>query len=203
MPPQRENHDFPCYEWAHYRQSDPCLMQEQGQKGESDFIGTVFSFTDEITNSFRRYGHLVVDWPHKAESKSYFPPKGSDSFHSTLCLFPLVINSNACKCGAVSLSISKTLFIQLSWLWRSSESQFHAGAQPPPVQTAASLPKAWDLRWVVSEKLLKQWKTDIHDQTVMLCIWRNLQESLNEWVYGGKRTLSVRKACPTTTNPNL
>uniref|UniRef100_A0A673FY65 Cytoplasmic polyadenylation element binding protein 3 n=1 Tax=Sinocyclocheilus rhinocerous TaxID=307959 RepID=A0A673FY65_9TELE len=34
---------------------------------------------DEITNSFRRYGHLVVDWPHKAESKSYFPPKGNDT----------------------------------------------------------------------------------------------------------------------------
>lgn len=34
---------------------------------------------DEITNSFRRYGHLVVDWPHKAESKSYFPPKGKNS----------------------------------------------------------------------------------------------------------------------------
>lgn len=32
--------------------------------------------TDEITSSFRRFGHLVVDWPHKAESKSYFPPKG-------------------------------------------------------------------------------------------------------------------------------
>ncbi|XP_070503923.1 cytoplasmic polyadenylation element-binding protein 2 isoform X1 [Chironomus tepperi] len=31
---------------------------------------------DEITSSFRRYGPLVVDWPHKAESKSYFPPKG-------------------------------------------------------------------------------------------------------------------------------
>lgn len=31
---------------------------------------------DEITASFRRYGPLVVDWPHKAESKSYFPPKG-------------------------------------------------------------------------------------------------------------------------------
>ncbi|MGH0154484.1 UNVERIFIED_CONTAM: hypothetical protein FKN15_054019 [Acipenser sinensis] len=30
---------------------------------------------DEITTSFRRFGHLVVDWPHKAESKSYFPPK--------------------------------------------------------------------------------------------------------------------------------
>lgn len=33
-------------------------------------------FVDEITSSFRRFGHLVVDWPHKAESKSYFPPKG-------------------------------------------------------------------------------------------------------------------------------
>uniref|UniRef100_A0A2H1VS20 SFRICE_020891 n=1 Tax=Spodoptera frugiperda TaxID=7108 RepID=A0A2H1VS20_SPOFR len=32
--------------------------------------------SDEITSSFRRFGPLVVDWPHKAESKSYFPPKG-------------------------------------------------------------------------------------------------------------------------------
>ncbi|MEE6479560.1 hypothetical protein FKM82_012288 [Ascaphus truei] len=31
---------------------------------------------DEITASFRRFGPLIVDWPHKAESKSYFPPKG-------------------------------------------------------------------------------------------------------------------------------
>ncbi|UXI20111.1 F-actin-capping protein subunit alpha [Sarcoptes scabiei] len=31
---------------------------------------------EEITASFRKFGHLVVDWPHKAESKSYFPPKG-------------------------------------------------------------------------------------------------------------------------------
>lgn len=35
-----------------------------------------FCFPDEITASFRRFGPLVVDWPHKAESKSYFPPKG-------------------------------------------------------------------------------------------------------------------------------
>lgn len=35
-----------------------------------------FFTTDEITASFRRFGPLVVDWPHKAESKSYFPPKG-------------------------------------------------------------------------------------------------------------------------------
>ena len=31
---------------------------------------------EEINASFRRFGSLVVDWPHKAESKSYFPPKG-------------------------------------------------------------------------------------------------------------------------------
>jgi hypothetical protein len=31
---------------------------------------------EEIVTHFRRYGNLIVDWPHKAESKSYFPPKG-------------------------------------------------------------------------------------------------------------------------------
>lgn len=31
---------------------------------------------EEITSAFRRFGPLMVDWPHKAESKSYFPPKG-------------------------------------------------------------------------------------------------------------------------------
>uniref|UniRef100_A0AAG5CRQ5 RRM domain-containing protein n=1 Tax=Anopheles atroparvus TaxID=41427 RepID=A0AAG5CRQ5_ANOAO len=31
---------------------------------------------EEITTSFNQYGELIVDWPHKAESKSYFPPKG-------------------------------------------------------------------------------------------------------------------------------
>ncbi|MGH0118607.1 UNVERIFIED_CONTAM: hypothetical protein FKN15_050116 [Acipenser sinensis] len=36
----------------------------------------IMALNNEITTSFRRYGHLVVDWPHKAESKSYFPPKG-------------------------------------------------------------------------------------------------------------------------------
>ncbi|MED6278662.1 Cytoplasmic polyadenylation element-binding protein 4 [Characodon lateralis] len=41
---------------------------------------------DEITSSFRRFGHLVVDWPHKAESKSYFPPKGIYKRHELLVL---------------------------------------------------------------------------------------------------------------------
>lgn len=31
---------------------------------------------EEIRASFIRFGPLVVDWPHKAERKSYFPPKG-------------------------------------------------------------------------------------------------------------------------------
>ena len=38
-----------------------------------------FFLLDEITASFRRFGHLFVDWPHKAESKSYFPPKGESN----------------------------------------------------------------------------------------------------------------------------
>ena len=42
----------------------------------SGFIIKKIFFKDEITASFRRFGPLVVDWPHKAESKSYFPPKG-------------------------------------------------------------------------------------------------------------------------------
>lgn len=36
--------------------------------------------TEEIKASFRRFGNLTVDWPHKAESKSYFPPKGNKLF---------------------------------------------------------------------------------------------------------------------------
>ena len=43
------------------------------------------SFLDEIHASFCRFGHLTVDWPHKAESKSYFPPKGQER----LCPFSL------------------------------------------------------------------------------------------------------------------
>uniref|UniRef100_A0A0A9Z7K8 Putative RNA-binding protein orb2 n=1 Tax=Lygus hesperus TaxID=30085 RepID=A0A0A9Z7K8_LYGHE len=31
---------------------------------------------DEIVLSFRRFGPLAVDWPHKQEMKSRFPPKG-------------------------------------------------------------------------------------------------------------------------------
>ncbi|KAJ8950287.1 hypothetical protein NQ318_021143 [Aromia moschata] len=52
----------------------------QGSEGGERFSRKVFVGglppdidEDEITVSFRRFGPLVVDWPHKAESKSYFP----------------------------------------------------------------------------------------------------------------------------------
>lgn len=57
------------------------MASNLGQIREKIFLKIIAStffllFPDEITTSFRRYGPLIVDWPHKAESKSYFPPKG-------------------------------------------------------------------------------------------------------------------------------
>ncbi|KAG7228887.1 hypothetical protein INR49_008665 [Caranx melampygus] len=52
---------------------DNLLDDGHGNQGVPGVLG---SPNYEITSSFRRFGHLVVDWPHKAESKSYFPPKG-------------------------------------------------------------------------------------------------------------------------------
>ena len=63
-------------------------------KNVSNFLGVVlFASTDEITASFRRFGHLFVDWPHKAESKSYFPPKG-ETCSSFYFYFICCINTN-------------------------------------------------------------------------------------------------------------
>ena len=45
----------------------------------------ILLLSDEITVAFRRFGPLVVDWPHKAESKSYFPPKGILVIITRLC----------------------------------------------------------------------------------------------------------------------
>lgn len=53
--------------------------------GFPSFTKFLLCFVDEITASFRRFGPLVVDWPHKAESKSYFPPKGN-GLKMSLCL---------------------------------------------------------------------------------------------------------------------
>lgn len=49
-----------------------------------------FLLSDEITVAFRRFGPLVVDWPHKAESKSYFPPKGILIVTLLICNYCLV-----------------------------------------------------------------------------------------------------------------
>ena len=61
--------------------SDPQANQEQ-PSDEDRYSRKVFVGglppdidEDEITASFRKYGPLCVDWPHKNESKSYFPPK--------------------------------------------------------------------------------------------------------------------------------
>lgn len=36
---------------------------------------------DEIRDAFIQFGGLTVDWPHKAQSKAYFPPKGVTQAH--------------------------------------------------------------------------------------------------------------------------
>jgi cytoplasmic polyadenylation element-binding protein len=60
-------------------------LQQQQQLYEIDekfsrkvFVGGLPPDIDEneIVIHFRQFGSLIVDWPHKAESKSYFPPKG-------------------------------------------------------------------------------------------------------------------------------
>lgn len=42
---------------------------------------------DEIKEHFVRFGPLTVDWPHKAQSNAYFPPKGVFSALVTLLFF--------------------------------------------------------------------------------------------------------------------
>ncbi|XP_063724716.1 cytoplasmic polyadenylation element-binding protein 2-like isoform X2 [Symsagittifera roscoffensis] len=76
---------------GHYNPNDPMManqmsaMGHMGRQGQCPerfsrkvFVGGLPPDIDEdeITQTFRRFGPLVVDWPHKAESKSYFPPKG-------------------------------------------------------------------------------------------------------------------------------
>lgn len=74
-------------------QASYCTLRYLAAKSEAGYIGidiwgiySVCLISDEITASFRRFGHLFVDWPHKAESKSYFPPKGMSNHHHILVL---------------------------------------------------------------------------------------------------------------------
>lgn len=43
-------------------------------------------FSDEIRDAFIQFGSLTVDWPHKAQSKAYFPPKGMKAHVSTFSI---------------------------------------------------------------------------------------------------------------------
>ncbi|XP_076372272.1 cytoplasmic polyadenylation element-binding protein 3-like isoform X2 [Tachypleus tridentatus] len=54
------------------------IDESLGRYSRKVFVGGLPPDIDEeeITATFHRFGPLVVDWPHKAESKSYFPPKG-------------------------------------------------------------------------------------------------------------------------------
>ncbi|CAF1050545.1 unnamed protein product [Adineta ricciae] len=62
--------------------SSPRAMQMDMNKEErfsrKVFVGGLPPDIDEeeIIAHFQRFGPLIVDWPHKQESKSYFPPKG-------------------------------------------------------------------------------------------------------------------------------
>ena len=41
------------------------------------YLYASFLALDEIRDHFIQFGALTVDWPHKAQSKAYFPPKGN------------------------------------------------------------------------------------------------------------------------------
>ncbi|CAF4227957.1 unnamed protein product [Rotaria socialis] len=56
----------------------PIDMNKEERFSRKVFVGGLPPDIDEeeIITHFQRFGPLVVDWPHKQESKSYFPPKG-------------------------------------------------------------------------------------------------------------------------------
>jgi len=58
--------------------SMPIDMSKEERFSRKVFVGGLPPDIDEeeIIAHFQRFGPLVVDWPHKQESKSYFPPKG-------------------------------------------------------------------------------------------------------------------------------
>ncbi|KAJ8014540.1 hypothetical protein DPEC_G00041280 [Dallia pectoralis] len=82
LPFQDRNRPFDAFSLHSLENSLMDMIRTDHEKGRMGLsfhhpgADHILPLNNEITNSFRRYGHLVVDWPHKAESKSYFPPKG-------------------------------------------------------------------------------------------------------------------------------
>ena len=52
-----------------------CMLAKCTLIGGVTIVAMSYS-SDEIKDHFIRFGSLTVDWPHKAQSKAYFPPKG-------------------------------------------------------------------------------------------------------------------------------
>ncbi|CAH1153638.1 unnamed protein product [Phaedon cochleariae] len=113
----------------------------QGSEGGERFSRKVFVGglppdidEDEITVSFRRFGPLVVDWPHKAESKSYFPPKGILHFfqdeNSVQSLIDACITDEDKLYLCVSSPTIKDKPVQIR-PWRLSDADFVLDASMP------------------------------------------------------------------------
>ena len=91
-------------------------------------------FSDEITASFRRFGPLVVDWPHKAESKSYFPPKGY-AFLLFQVSFQVIGRSYS---YLVQLILNRTIFSAERGICAVADRRLHPGRrQAVPVRLLA------------------------------------------------------------------
>ncbi|PAA92286.1 hypothetical protein BOX15_Mlig011202g3, partial [Macrostomum lignano] len=90
---------------------------------------------DEIGNAFRRFGPLTIDWPHKQDSKTYFPPKGYcfilfQDESSVQSLMEACISDGERHYWCVSSPTMKDKPVQIR-PWRLSESDFVLDASQP------------------------------------------------------------------------
>lgn len=78
QPQQQQQQQFNHNLMPHFGQANQFNGFQEERFSRKVFVGGLPPDIDEdeIVTHFRRYGNLIVDWPHKAESKSYFPPKG-------------------------------------------------------------------------------------------------------------------------------
>ncbi|ELW48008.1 Cytoplasmic polyadenylation element-binding protein 4 [Tupaia chinensis] len=109
--------------------SPHCFTHQKERYSRKVFVGGLPPDIDEdeITASFRRFGPLIVDWPHKAESKSYFPPKDESSVQA---LIDACIEEDGKLYLCVSSPTIKDKPVQIR-PWNLSDSDFVMdGSQP-------------------------------------------------------------------------
>jgi hypothetical protein len=82
---------------------------------------------DEIFLQFRHFGELVVDWPHKSDSKSTFPPKGyaflifeQESSVEELIRYCFVDRDKYYICISSSSVRDKPVSVNLAITWKSN-----------------------------------------------------------------------------------